>query len=232
MIDSGAKALFLDYSFVEKHKISLTPLCQPINLYNIDGSSNQAGQITHFAHLKLTLDGHDEWTDFLATNLGGENVILGLPWLRKVNPHIDWQQGHIRVPPQPVTMEEIPDQDAYSPGKALSNGTVLEEIYAAQTENCTQIPAPIPSNDDPKPVEETPITPFRRICANRTARCEWIRLGIAEHKEDELWCAAGYTYSQRIAEEALKDKPVKTMDEMIPPQYRQHASVFSEEESH
>lgn len=81
------------------------------------------------------MDGFDEWTDFLATNLGGENVILGLPWLRKVNPHINWQQGYIRIPPRPVTMEEIPDQDAYSPGEAPSNGTILEEVYATQTEN-------------------------------------------------------------------------------------------------
>ena len=135
MIDSGATALFLDHSFVRKHKISLTPLRQPINLYNIDGSSNQAGQITHFARLKLSLDGFDEWTDFLATNLGGESVILGLPWLRKVNPHINWQQGYIRIPPRPVTVEEIPDPDAYSPGEAPSNGAILEEIYASQAEN-------------------------------------------------------------------------------------------------
>ena len=129
MIDSGATALFLDHTYIKKHNISLTPLRQPIDLYNIDGSSNQAGQITHFARLKLTLDGHDEWTDFLAINLVGEHVILGLPWLRKVNPHIDWQQGHIHIPSQPVTMEEIPDQDAYSPGEALLNGAILEEIY-------------------------------------------------------------------------------------------------------
>ena len=237
MIDSGATALFLDHSFIAKHNISLTPLRQPIDLYNIDGSSNQAGRITHFARLKLTLDGFDEWTDFLATNLGGENVILGLPWLRKVNPHINWQQGYIRIPRRPVTMEETPDPDAYSPGEAPSNGTILEEVYATQTENHIRIPstpAPtsIPSDGDPKTAEEQPTTPYRRICANRSIRREWIRLGITEHAEDELWCAAGYTYSQRIAEEALKDKPTRTMDEMIPPQYRHHLSVFSEEESH
>ena len=116
-------------------------------------------------------------------------------------------------------MEEIPDQDAYSPGKALSNGTILEEIYAVQTENHIRIPAHTPSNNDPELVEETLVTPFWWICANRTARCEWIRLRITEHAEDELWCAAGYTYSQKIAEEALKDRPTRTMDEMIPPQY-------------
>ena len=39
-------------------------------------------------------------------------------------------------------------------------------------------------------------------------------------------------YSQKIAEESLKEKPVKTLDEMIAPQYQHHTAVFSEEESH
>ena len=176
------------------------------------------------------MDGFDEWTDFLATELGGENIILGLPWLRKVNPHINWQQGSIHIPRRKVTMEEIPDPDACSRGEAPSDGTILEEIYASQAEiPSAPTPHPVPPTADPEP---TPTTPYRRICANRAARRQWVRLGIAEHKDDELWCAAGYTYSQRIAEETLKDKPVKTLDEMIPLQYRQHASVFSEEESH
>ena len=85
MIDSGATALFLDYSFVNQHKISLSPLKQPIDLFNIDGSPNLAGRITHFARLKLSLDGYDEWTDFLATNLGGECQQLLDTCLRRSN---------------------------------------------------------------------------------------------------------------------------------------------------
>lgn len=81
-------------------------------------------------------------------------------------------------------------------------------------------------------MKETLATPYRQICTTRATRRSWNRLGITEHTEDELWCAAGCTYSQRIAEEALRDKPVRTLDKMIPPQYRQHATVFSEEESH
>ena len=160
MIDSGATALFLDHTFIKKNQIQLALLRQPINLYNIDGSPNQAGQITHFAHLKLSLDSFDKWTDFLATDLGGENVILGLPWLRKVNPHINWRQGSIHIPHQKVTIEETPNQDAYSPGEAPSNGAMLEEIYACQAEK----PTAISVDADPEPVAATP---YWRICANR-----------------------------------------------------------------
>ena len=52
-----------------------------------------------------------------------------------------------------------------------------------------------------------------------------------ETTTDKLWCAAGYTYSQQLAEEAHKSKPQKTFEEMIPKHYQQHARVFSEQES-
>ena len=47
MVDSGATSLFIDHKFVNQHKMLLEPLTQPITLYNINGSLNKAGSITH-----------------------------------------------------------------------------------------------------------------------------------------------------------------------------------------
>src|SRR5690606_22474001 len=103
MIDSGATALFLDKPIVLANRITTFPLCSPISLLNIDGSPNHGGSITHFARLHLKVDAFKEWTDFLVANLGGEDVILGLPWLRNANPNIDWKKGSLSVPRQPTT---------------------------------------------------------------------------------------------------------------------------------
>ena len=89
MIDSGATALFINRRFVEKHKIFKHPLAHPIGVNNIDGTANKAGRMTHFARLKLTVGQRTELTEFLITDLGPEDIILGLPWLKKVNPDID-----------------------------------------------------------------------------------------------------------------------------------------------
>ena len=80
MINSGATALFLDQQFINQHQIRTFLLKTPVNLYNIDGSPNTAGRITHYTQLYLSIDGYKDWMDFLITNLGGEAVILGLPW--------------------------------------------------------------------------------------------------------------------------------------------------------
>ena len=97
MVDCGATALFIDRKFVERHKIRTHPLHSEIPLYNIDGTKNRAGEISRAARLRLTIGESEEWREFLVTDLGPEDVILGLPWLRSVNPEIDWAEGTMKV---------------------------------------------------------------------------------------------------------------------------------------
>ena len=97
MVDSGATSLFIDHKFASKHKMLRTPLEHPILLYNIDGSRNEAGSITHKVQLTLRVGQDREKFDFYLTSLGPEKVILGLPWLHHRNPQIDWQEGTMRL---------------------------------------------------------------------------------------------------------------------------------------
>lgn len=46
-----------------------------------------------------------------------------------------------------------------------------------------------------------------------------------------MFVLAGYTYSTEIAEAAAKDKPIRTMEEMVPEEYREYLSVFSKTDS-
>ena len=87
----------------------------------------------HYARLGLTVNGVETWMDFLVTELGGENVILGLPWLRKVNPQVDWEQGRLSVPKHLVTIEEVEDEDYWQGmgNPPLSDDVILESIHAA-----------------------------------------------------------------------------------------------------
>ena len=48
MVDSGTTALVINKRFVKQNNMKMLPLRNPIVLYNIDGSVNKAGSLTHF----------------------------------------------------------------------------------------------------------------------------------------------------------------------------------------
>src|ERR1700744_922018 len=57
---------------------------------------------------------HPQLLENLITNLGSEDIILGLPWLWKVNPNIDWKEGRLAITesqkvPRKVVIEEAPE---------------------------------------------------------------------------------------------------------------------------
>ena len=45
----------------------------------------------------------------------------------------------------------------------------------------------------------------------------------------QLFVSASYTYSQQLAEQEYKKKEVRSIEEMVPPEYQNHLRVFSEE---
>ncbi|ESK81897.1 pro-pol protein [Moniliophthora roreri MCA 2997] len=51
-----------------------------------------------------------EVVELLVTDLGPEEVILGLPWLRKVNPDIDWRAGLMNIKVEEE--EEVKEDEA------------------------------------------------------------------------------------------------------------------------
>jgi len=102
MVDSGATAMFISNHFVAKNAMLCKLLERKIVLYNINGTQNKAGTISHKVVLYLKVGNQERKWDFLITDLGPEDVILGLPWLRHVNPHIDWSNGEIKLPSENI----------------------------------------------------------------------------------------------------------------------------------
>ena len=81
MVNSGATSLFIDHKFASQHQMLKEPLENLIRLFDIDGSLNEAGSITHKVRLTLKVGQDQKKFDFFLTSLGPEKVILGLPWL-------------------------------------------------------------------------------------------------------------------------------------------------------
>jgi hypothetical protein len=58
-------------------------------VYNVDWSPNEAGSITEVVDVVLRYHDHSERAVFTVTNLGRQDIILGLTWLREHNPEVD-----------------------------------------------------------------------------------------------------------------------------------------------
>ena len=62
-------------------------------------------------------------------------------------------------------------------------------------------------------------------------RRHWKKKGVLEDLSNNLWCAAGYTYSTELAEKVSKEKSKKSFKEIVLKVFHKYAKVFSEVES-
>ena len=105
LIDSGAEGQFIDINFAKTHRIPLHKLDVPIPVRNVDNTPNSQGPITHYAIRCTFLNQKLVFIWYLATLLGKQTIILGLPWLRRLNPKINWSQGTVEINRVSVAME-------------------------------------------------------------------------------------------------------------------------------
>ena len=98
LMDSGADISCLDYQFARKHHLPLTKLPFPVLIHNADLSENKQGSIKHTCHLFLNIEGITHDVTFHVMSCGKENIILGLPWLKAINPTIDWKAKTLSIP--------------------------------------------------------------------------------------------------------------------------------------
>jgi hypothetical protein len=100
LLDYGASGEFMDSEFAKLHNIPLIKLNKPQITRNADGTQNEQGVVTHKAIINLGVNGKEDPTTFFITGLGKDNVILGLTWLRKHNPIVNWKEGTLRGRPR------------------------------------------------------------------------------------------------------------------------------------
>jgi hypothetical protein len=97
LIDCGATGCFIDIEWAKLNNIPTCPLTNPIPVYNIDGTANDAGAITDIADVILRYEQHSEHTQLAITRLGKQSLILGYNWLRNHNPEINWQTKDVKM---------------------------------------------------------------------------------------------------------------------------------------
>lgn len=90
MLDSGAtRNAFLDESFAQNNNINTLPLPNPRRLRVVDRRL-ASKEVTHFAYVNLKIGEHTEKLFCFVTKLGQYPLIVGMPWLVRHNPLIDF----------------------------------------------------------------------------------------------------------------------------------------------
>jgi hypothetical protein len=105
LLDSGATENFINPNYAKELKLPIEELAEPRKVFNVDGTQNRHGQITHYTDLDVRTGDQTRTMRFFLTNLGEQKVILGYPWFAAVQPVIDWAKGWIAYEQLPVVIK-------------------------------------------------------------------------------------------------------------------------------
>ena len=97
LLDSSATELVMSSEFARKQGFKLKKLERLMQMRNVDGSFNKEGPIENMVEVNIYYQGHRERTEIDV--IGGQkwSVILGVPWLARHNPEIDWRTGEVKM---------------------------------------------------------------------------------------------------------------------------------------
>jgi hypothetical protein len=90
LLDSGATHNFINTQTITSLGLGTHSLPCPLQVNNIDRTTNREGNITKFCNLWICQGNKVVKLGFYIANLGSDQIILGHPWFKLFNPSIDW----------------------------------------------------------------------------------------------------------------------------------------------
>ena len=107
LVDSGATDNFIHPKLLKRLGLGSQLLDRPRKIWNIDGTTNKAGALTHCVDLEVRTGNRQEVMKFLVTDLGGEDLILGYPWLSTFEPKFRWRDATINTSFLPIIIRSV-----------------------------------------------------------------------------------------------------------------------------
>ena len=170
---------------------------------------------------------------FIVTDIGKEDVIIGLDWLREHNPDIDWECGSLRLSRCPASCPAHRDASVPVEVKARDMGVRptarSNSPWARKTRKVGRVCTAVMVDEvEDEPVEALVLDDMAWDGTEQALIDAW-KDGRTLRDAPQLFVSASYTYSQQLAEQEYKKKEVRSIEEMVPPEYQNHLRVFSEE---
>src|SRR6201985_2071124 len=105
LLDSGATENFMSLNYAKWLGLPIKTLEKPRPIFNVDGTTNQSGDLSHYADLKVRTGSNYINMRFFLTDLGQHQVIFRYPWFAANQPRIDWRRGWIDELQLPIVIK-------------------------------------------------------------------------------------------------------------------------------
>ena len=105
LVDLGATENFMSLEYTKYLKLPIKWLLEPRKLFNVNGTTNQDGELQFFMDLQVQtrIQCTNLW--FFLSNLGENKAILGYPWFAAMQLRIDWKRGWINHAQLPIILQ-------------------------------------------------------------------------------------------------------------------------------
>jgi transposase InsO family protein len=147
LIDSGSGCSLISERYVRTWGIPSVEKERPYPLHTADGTPIKSGRglVTHEATITLRMQGLEEQLVLDVTDIGDTDIILGMPWLRRINPYIDWINRTLTIQKNRYPVQNLRRQIARKPsslqGKEPTN---VEVVTCYRLEKRSEIAFEIP----------------------------------------------------------------------------------------
>jgi len=194
-------------------------LSRNIPVFNVDGSPNEAGQISEIVDVVLRYKTHSERMLLAVSRLGKQSLILSYDWLKGYNPKIDWEKGEVEMTCCPLRCEG---------GRALwKEQTCQKRTELRALRSCWDRPTPLLQEElELEELEETSPQPYSP---------DWepgdrlfLTHFLLELTQTDLRAMA--TTSQRLVEGARRSKETQAATAPLLTYIVEFQSVFAKED--
>jgi len=215
LLDCGATRSLIDRDFVRSKGINTRTLSHNIPVFNVNGSPNEAGQISEVVEVVLHYKTYSERMLLAVSGLGKQSLILGYDWLKDHNPRIDWEKGEVEMTRCPLRCEG---------GRALwKEQTRQKRIELQALRSCHDRPTPLLQEESES--EEEPLQMHHPSWELR----DRLFLTCLLLEPDQVDLQAMATTSQRLAKGARRSTEAQAAATPLPTYVVEFRSVFAKE---
>ena len=102
LVDSGCDKSLISKEFAISLNLTFHSLSEPIVFEVIDGTPLPSGAIKYYVICQMKLENFEFESKLYVANSTHSDIILGLDWLKKYNPIIDWENLSLELNSQKI----------------------------------------------------------------------------------------------------------------------------------